>query len=64
MAGTPEFFANGALVHNCRALAYWAAYRFPPPEPEDSIGAATLEAVRRADHSGRLDSAIRYGMKL
>lgn len=31
----PEFFANGLLVHNCRATAYLIVAKFPPPKAKD-----------------------------
>jgi hypothetical protein len=35
--GQPEFFANDMLVHNCRADAYYIAYKYPAPQVwEDS----------------------------
>lgn len=38
--GQPEFFANGALVHNTRADGYYVCWKFPPPEVDETVGAA------------------------
>lgn len=48
--GEPEFFANGVLVHNCRAVAYLATWKFPPVDVDAALAdaaAAKAEEIER-----------------